>query len=98
MNDALPAVRVLTDQEVAELRAVDYLLATHQRDLGVLQFEILQLQEKQAGLAKLIVYANEQKMHRAREIAQAHGIDPNDASSKWTLDIHASKVAFERAL
>lgn len=97
MTDVLPAVRELADQEVTELRAIDHQLATHQRDLGVVQFEILQLQEKQAGIAKLIVYTSEQKMRRAREIAQAHGIDPNDATSKWSLDIHAKKVAFERA-
>lgn len=98
MEDALPAVRELTEQEIVELRTIDHQLAKYQRDLGALQFDIMQLQEKQAGLAKLIVYTGEQKMLRAREIAQTHGIDLNDASSgPWSLDIHASKVAFERA-
>lgn len=96
MNDALPAVRELADQEVAELRAIDHQLATYQRDLGVVQFDIMQLQEKQAAIAKRIIYTNDQKLLRAREIAQVHGIDPNDASATWSLDIHASKVAFTR--
>lgn len=82
----------MTKDELAVLRRMDEGHAELQRQVGAIRMHIRGLEAQEAALCQQLGQKQAELQGESVRVASAHGVDPNDPTRRWRVNVATGRV------